>query len=95
MIRMQLTPKEIFPHRVTASPVSSSIHWSHSKLKLVTWAGVRYCEVELRLIQSEVSEWSPSTGDVVDLHCVPEVRVHSSDVQREGRGPGEVNCTPL
>ena len=34
-------------------------------------------------------EWSPPPGDVVDLHTIPEVRVHSGDVQGEGRGPGE------
>ena len=34
-------------------------------------------------------EWSPPPADVVDLHTVQEVRVYSSDVQGEGRGPGE------
>ena len=91
----ELTPKKISTHKVTASPISHHIHWSHSKLKLVTWAGVRYCEVELRFIHSEVGECNPSTGDIVDLHSVPDIRVHSSDVQGEGRGPGKSNNISL
>ena len=47
-------------------------------------------EVELWFIHTAVGgEWSPPPADVVDLHTVPEVRVYSSDVQGEGRGPGE------
>ena len=34
-------------------------------------------------------ECSPPPADVVDLNTVPEVRVYSSDVQGEGRDPGE------
>ena len=51
---------------------------------------VRCSEVELWLIHTAVGGgWSPLPGDIVDLHTVPEVWVHSSDVQGEGRGPGK------
>ena len=47
-------------------------------------------EEELWFMHTAVgSECSPPPADIVDLNTVPEVRVHSSDVQGEGRGPGE------
>lgn len=85
----ELTTKKISPYGFTGSSISCSIHRSHSKLKLVTWVGVRYCEVELRHINNSTDWWCSPTGDIVELHSVPDVRVHSSDVQREGRAPGE------
>ena len=53
-------------------------------------------EAELCLIHTAVGgEWSPPPADVVDLDTVAEVRVHSGDVQGEGRGPGEEDGWPL
>ena len=50
----------------------------------------RCSEVELWFIHTTVGEeWSPPQADVVHLHTVPVVRIHSGDVQGEGRGPGE------
>ena len=58
----------------------------------MTWARVRCSEAELWLIHTAVGgEWNPPLAEVVDLHTVPEIRVHSSDVQGEGRVPGEEN----
>ena len=72
------------------SPISNLIHCKYSEFKQVTSATVGCSEVELCFIHTAVGgEWSPSPGDVVDLHTVPEVRVHSGDVQGEGRDPGE------
>jgi len=60
------------------------------EFKLVTWSRVGYCELKLWLIHIAVGgEQSSPRSDIEDLHAVPEVRVHSSDVQGEGRGPGE------
>ena len=71
------------------SPIPNLVNCKYSELKQVTWATVGCSEVELWLIHTAVSgEWSPPLADVVDLHTVPEVRVHSSDVQGEGRDPG-------
>ena len=71
-------------------PISSSICWNDSEFKLVTWAGIGYSELKLWFIHTAVSgEWSSPSSDIEDLHAVPQVRVHSSDIQREGRGPGE------
>ena len=65
------------------------IHCKYLELKQVTWATVGCSEVELWFIHTAVgSEWRPSLADVVDLHTVPEISIHSSDVQGEGRGPG-------
>ena len=78
------------------TPIPNLIDCKYSELKQVTSATVGCSEVELWFIHTAVgSECSPHLADVVDLNTVPEVRVHSSDVQGEGRGPGEVNCTPL
>ena len=72
------------------TPISNLIHCKYSELKQVTSAMVGCSEVELWFIHTVVcGQWSPPPGDVVDLHTVPEVRVHSSDVQGERRGPGE------
>ena len=72
------------------TPISNCIHCKYSELKQVTWAMVGYSEEELWLIHTAVcGEWSPPPADVVDLNTVPEVRVHSSDVKREGRAPGK------
>ena len=71
------------------SPIPNLVNCKYSELKQVTWAMVGCSEVELWLIHTAVGGGrSPPPGDVVDLHTVPEVRVHSSDVQGEGRGPG-------
>ena len=72
------------------TPIPNLIDCKYSELKQVTLATVGCSEVELWFIHTAVgSEWSPPPADVVDLNTVPEVRVHSSDVQGEGRGPGD------
>ena len=46
---------------------------------------VKCSEEELGFIYTAVcGEWSPPPADVVDLHTVPEVRVHFSGVHGEG-----------
>ena len=78
------------------SPIPNLVNCKYGELKQVTWATVRYSGVELWFIHTAVGgEWSPPPADVVDLHTVPEVRVYSRDVQREGRGPGEEDGWPL
>ena len=67
---------------------SNLIHCKYFELKDFTWTTVGYTEVELWIIYiASIGEKSPPSGDVVDLHTIPEVSVHPSDVQREGRGP--------
>ena len=71
------------------TPIPNCIHCNYSELKQVTWAMVGCSEEELWLIHTAVcGEGNPFLADV-DLHTVPEVRVYSSDVQGEGRGPSE------
>ena len=71
------------------TPVSNCIHCKYCELKQATSAMVRCSEVELWFIHTTVGgEWSPPPADVVDLHAVPEIRFPSSDVQGEGRSPG-------
>ena len=56
----------------------------------MTWAGVGCVEVELWLIHTAVGgEWSLLPGDVIHLYTVPEITVHSSDIQGEGTNPGK------
>ena len=70
------------------TPIPTCIHCNYSEFKEVTWAMVGCSEEQLWLIHTAVGgEWSAPPADVVDLNTVPEVRVHSSDVQREGRAP--------
>ena len=72
------------------SPIPSLVNCKYLEFKQVTWATVGCSEVELWFMHTAVGgEWSPAPGDVVDIHIVPEVRVHSSDVQGERRGPGK------
>ena len=72
------------------TPISNLVHCKYSEFKQVTWAMARCSEVELWFIHTTVGgEWSPPKTDVVHLHTIPEIRIHSSDVQGEGRGPGE------
>jgi len=88
-ILLQLTLKKCSILRCHI-PISSSIYWNHSEFKLVTWARIGYCELKLWLIHAAVGgEQSSPSSDIEYLHTVPQVRVHSSDVQGEGRGPGE------
>ena len=76
--------------------ISNLIHCKYSELKQVTSAIVGCSEVELWFIHTAVGgEWSPPQADVVHLYTIPEIRVHSSDVQGEGRGPGEEDGWPL
>ena len=71
------------------TPIPNLFNCTYLELKQVTWAMIGRNEVELWLIHTAVGdEWNPFPADVVDLHTVPEVRIHSSDIQGEGRGPG-------
>ena len=68
--------------------IPNLIDCKYFELKQVTWAMVGCSKVELWFIYTAVGgEWSPPSGNVVDFHTVPEVRVHSGDVQGKGRGP--------
>ena len=72
------------------TPIPNLIDCKYSELKQVTLAMVGCSEEELWFMHTAVgSECRPPPADVVDLHTVPEVSVHSSDVQREGRGPAD------
>ena len=74
------------------TPIPNLIYCKYSELEQVTWAVVGCSEAELWFIHTAVSgEWSSPPTDVVHLHTIPEVWVHSSDVQGEGTGPVEAN----
>ena len=59
------------------------------------WAGVGHIEVELRYINTVISECNPPICDVAYFNTVPDVKVHSSNVKGEWRSPSKANNISL